>query len=300
MLEIKILLSTELKIYLNEYTETFNKVFSTQYTSEFFLTKYSSGFYNNSFHTVAFDNNFIIGSFTVIPYEYHSTKRIILGLGCDAFITESYRNNELLLFKLFKTILPLLKKEKISSIISIPNPKASKYWEIIAKWQTIDYLKIQGIPVNYFNFLPFTLFYIGTIYIGTLFLKILPHKKNMNCVLLSINQAQNRFPPNIYRNIESLFFREVKEGNKSIIYLLNHSNLNLSSFYKSCLKIILRYRNADLLLIGSNQKYPGLFTIPSKILKRKFPIMVYDIDNEFKYAREQFGIRIDLGSFDNR
>lgn len=300
VLKIKVLRTSEFKSHLEDYTETFNHVFSTQYTADFFMKKYSSGYYKNSFHALAFDKNIIVGSFSVIPYEYICSNNLLLGLGCDAFVTQSYRSDEFLLFNLFKAILPHLKEEGISSIISLPNPNASKYWKVFAKWKTIDFLKIQTLPINYYNLFPLALFYAGSLFISSLIAKLLTSNKDYKHVKLSRNRTTKRYPKGIYDKIGEIYVREMNEDGRSVVYLLNHSDLDFSNFYRECLKVILRYKNSDLLLIGANYNYPGLFTIPSKILKRKFPIMTFDLDNKFENEKDKFGIRLDLGSFDNR
>ena len=129
-----------------------NKLFKPiNFVLEYFLNKYSGGINGYSIHSVAYEDGRIIGSFSIIPQNYKGESKIKIGLGCDAFVIPDKRSDELLLFKLFKEIIPSLQKNEIKGIISIPNPKAVKYWKYIAKWETIDFIKIQAIPVNYKN-----------------------------------------------------------------------------------------------------------------------------------------------------
>lgn len=290
-------MTNRLKNKLNEYSSVFNNIFLTNFTSEYFLEKYSSGLNGYSIHSIAYDKDEIVGSFTIIPQRYYGNNQIVIGLGCDAFIIPSYRSDELLLYKLFRKALPYLKERNISGIISIPNPRATLYWKHIAKWETIDFLKIQAIPVNYNGFYLLSKIYLYCAY----FL----------CQIFEMNIDYNRFiqlkqpfelqslryPKKIYKPLSSIYYRQKKEGNLNVVYLFNHSALKSTEVLKVCLKLM--NKKLDFIMIGSNRPYFGFIRIPKKIIKRDFPIMIFSVEKSFKNLLSG-NLNVDLGSFDNR
>jgi hypothetical protein len=299
LVRIEVLKTNEIKKNLHKYTSVFNNIFTTEYTLEYFLDKYSSGLNGYSLHSIAYENDEIVGSFTIIPHRYQGIKEIVIGLGCDAFIIPSHRFDELLLYKLFRKALPHLKNNNIAGIISIPNPKAKRYWKLICKWETIDFLKIQTIPINFLGMHFLFKIYLYTIY----FLCNILEKNNDHNDFIQLNQPLSslslRYPKKTYKLINTIYYREIREGNLDVIYLLNHSLISSSEVLKACLKLIKKNKKLDFIMIGSNRTYFGFIPIPKKLIKRDFPIMIYSIEKSFKDLLFT-NLNIDLGSFDNR
>lgn len=301
-MDLKILETSSLKLHLKQYSLIFNGLFSTNYTPDFFLSKYSSGLNNSSIHSIAFDKKKIVGGFTIIPQYYkQSENQIILGLGCDAFVIPSYRSDEMLLYKLFKNLLPELRKKNVFGIISIPNPTAVKYWKLIAKWEIIDYLKIQVIPVNFKGIYTLSKMYIYSIYLLS---KLLNKKEKDKQPTIRLDQSKeflnNRYPDSIYKQHQGVYYREVEEGNILAAYVLGHSSLKSSDFLKLIISLMPKIKRSDFIMIGSNVNYFGFFTLSKRLIKRDFPVMYFGLDNSFTDLNANTNIEIDLSSFDNR
>lgn len=299
MVRIEVLLTNKLINNLNQYSSVFNNIFSTKFTSEYFLDKYSSGLNGYSIHSIAYEKDEIVGSFTIIPQKYQGNKQLVVGLGCDAFIIPTKRSDELLLYKLFKKVLPHLKERNISGIISIPNPRATLYWKHIAKWETIDFLKIQAIPVNYKGFYLLSKIYLYSAYFFSQIFKKNTDYNHFIQLKQPIELQSLRYPKKTYKLLNSIYYRQKKEGNLNVIYLFNHSVLKSTELLKICLKLMRKNKKLDFIMIGSNRPYFGFIPVPKKIIKRDFPIMIYSLEKSFKNLL--FGnLNVDLGSFDNR
>ena len=235
----------ELISFIEAYTDSFNEVFSTKLLSKDFITKYESGLNGYSIHSIAFDDKKIIGGFTVIPQNYFYSKPITLGMACDSFVLKEYRSDELLLYKLFKASISKLELEGVSSIISIPNPTAVKYWKMIAKWITIDYLIIQLIPLNYKGLYPIYFLYLLLInFIGIIFKKN-SLKKPKTKLINDLRFLKSRFPKENYTKTNQVYIRPYDESGLKAIYVFNHFKLNFVDFTKSCLKIMKENRDKE-------------------------------------------------------
>ncbi len=202
---------TEFELYLSK----FNSIFKKKVNYKSLISKYKSGYKGFSYHSFAYDyDDNLCAAFTVIPFKYNfgSYNRII-SLGCDAFVDENSRKDELLLYKLYKKILIEIQKDNIELIISIPNPKAKKYWKVLAKWTTIGQLKLRLFPINLFGLKFFWRFLF-------LFLFKILHQKDKEFRIYIENDNsfnKNRFYG--YKRFNNFFFKRYSENKFTSIYI---------------------------------------------------------------------------------
>jgi len=132
------------------YTNAFNEVFGKKFTKSNFKHKYHNSIDTYSYHVFLKSEDKVVGSVTVIPYEYffdNELKRV--GLAVDVFIQQNYRTDPLALFQMYKILKAQLIQREIALVIAVPNDIAYPYWKNVVKWQDIGFINYYAFAVKF-------------------------------------------------------------------------------------------------------------------------------------------------------
>ena len=110
------------------YLTSFNIVFGKSFTADYFKHKYLSSCDKSSYHALLLnDVKEVVGGCTVIPYQYYKSTQIIkIGLAVDVFIREEYREDPLMLRRMYKQLTKLLIEKSIIAVMAVPNATADR------------------------------------------------------------------------------------------------------------------------------------------------------------------------------
>ncbi|MDD5659844.1 MAG: GNAT family N-acetyltransferase [Actinomycetota bacterium] len=282
----KIVIKTSKEISDNEwesYTDSFNVVFSKNAKIEDFRQKYLFTIDEQSFHVfLKTTEEEVVGSCTVIPYNYLAFGTMMkTGLAVDVFIREEYRNDPLILYKMYKTLKQKLIENKILLVIAVPNDIAYPYWKNIVKWKDIGLIDYYALPLKAGN----------VIKRKHRFLNFLSYVSSKGMILLSyfFKSSEKTFPIRIDRSndilykqrytlehkikeIESVIFayRVVQEGDTRSCYLIDFynkkNNKKDTKSLRTAIKYIIRSENIDIIIfVGKLSFFQNLlFKVPYK------------------------------------
>ena len=110
--------------------------FEKKFDLKHFRNKYNSH-KKNSYHSFLIANETdVVGAVSIIPMEYNmgGVKRNV-GLVVDLFVLSEYRNDPLVILKLYLELKKLIKKSEISIIVAVPNINSIGYFTNILKIQ---------------------------------------------------------------------------------------------------------------------------------------------------------------------
>jgi len=134
------------------YIHSFNTIFHKTLDVDHFKHKYFNTIDGFSYHSLLIENKSVVGSCTIIPYEYYiESKTIRVGLAVDVFISEDYREDPYSLFRMYKKLKKDLLLNDISLVIAVPNDTAYPYWKNIVKWKDVGFLEYHALPVRLGN-----------------------------------------------------------------------------------------------------------------------------------------------------
>lgn len=158
-MEIKVCRTTDWTEHEWEtYTNSFNHVFEKKLTIDSFKKHYLSLHLGYAFHSLLLSNNQdVVGSITVIPCKYNrNDEDILIGLAVGVFIHQDYRDDPLMLRRMYKKLINLLEEENIVSVIAVPNATAYPYWKNVVKWKDVGRINYWMLPVRFGNVLKMT------------------------------------------------------------------------------------------------------------------------------------------------
>lgn len=276
----------------NSYCHDFNLIFDKKFSTDELKKKYCSGKDGYSIHSLLYnDKKEICAGFTLIPYTYiFNGKKITIALGCDAFVKKEYRSNEFILYKLYKNLAKEQLSNNIEFILSIPNPKATRYWEVLAKWKKIGQLKLRIFPLNLFNmkFIWKRIFYLFNNFLTS---------DNSFDVILNIDKSfvSNRFFG--YKKYNNTYYKIYKEGKYSVLYIFCVDSISKDE-KKNLFKHLYDNYNVDFISVCTNYEFKPLIRVPKFIINRDINVM---IDNELDSFKPPFSKwALSLTNFDNR
>jgi Acetyltransferase (GNAT) domain len=154
-MEIKVTRSCDLSDkQWDSYTRSFNFVFNKNSLPDYFTHKYLNTIDRTSYHALLIDTDKIIGSCTVIPYNYLlGREKIKIGLAVDVFIHPAYRFDPYSLLRMYQLLKTRVKEENIAMIIAVPNDIVYSYWKNIVKWKDIGTIPYFAYAINLANVL---------------------------------------------------------------------------------------------------------------------------------------------------
>lgn len=136
------------------YIDSFNQVFQKNFQKEYFEQKYLNTIDLHSYHSILKEEERIVGSCSVIPFNYlFENRQIKIGLAVDVFILEEYRSDPLALLRMYKKLKKKLIEENIFCVLAVPNDKVYSYWKNVVKWKDIGPLDYYVLPIKAGNVL---------------------------------------------------------------------------------------------------------------------------------------------------
>ena len=265
------------------YTNSFNQVFTRNFSIINFKEKYTNTCYGYSFHGFILDeDNNIVGGCSAMPYKYNyfGSERVFV-LFVDAFVQNEYRKNEFALFDAYSIVKEELKRREIPMIISVPNDIAYLFWKKLARWKDIGILPWYVMPIKLGNLMKknkiFNISYIFvwlwalTNLIFSFFLK----RKAPSSISLSVSK---NFKEKRLRNYSSIkdtpfHYSIVSEDGIKALYLLNDDCFNARQLSRAVWHIINKEsKNIDIVIyVGNiNILQLSLIKFPMEKLPRKF------------------------------
>tara|TARA_B100001063_G_C16655992_1_gene498511 strand:+ start:19 stop:900 length:882 start_codon:yes stop_codon:yes gene_type:complete len=275
----------------NSYCDIFNLIFKKKLSNNDLKKKYLSGKDGYAIHSLLYNDEEICAGFTLIPYNYiFNNKKIIIALGCDAFVKKEYRCNEMILYKLYKNLTKTQLSEDIKFVISIPNSRASKYWEIIAKWKKIGNLNLKIFPLNLFKmkFLWKRIFF---------FLNYFSSDNNNFELYIDTNKSflETRFYG--YEKYKNSYFKIYREGKYSVLYLFCIDSIS-SNEKINLFRYLFKNYDIDFFSVCTNYDFKPFIKVPKYLIDRDINVM---INKEFEPNNYKFSKwALSLTNFDNR
>jgi hypothetical protein len=268
------------KISNNEwksYVDSFNKVFNKKVSINEFKYKYLNTIDGLSYHSFLYDKTKITGAFTLIPYEYlfdDEAKRI--GLAVDVFICEAFRNDPMLIYKMYKKLVSYVKEFRLQLNIGVPNDMAYPYWKKILKWKDIGNIPYYALPIKAGKIIkrfPSIFNLLNKLYLKIVFSSTSTPNRVSAPRHIRINREldiveQQRYT-NEYKKVKTqecfFSYRIVDEKGIQTCYLIDFYGLsnNMKEYrtIKHALKYILRTENVDLILYVGNIYFKQRFLI---------------------------------------
>lgn len=302
-----------------EIVSSFNLVFDRNFDLKYFKDKYTLNPLSFSCHGILYYKNSVVGFFSVVPREYiFNGKKELLGQGCDAYVLKEHRVDEFFLKKMADNVIAKFTEYNIFKFISLPNPKAYKYWKILGKWKDIGRLDYYVYPVNFIklatkkNILPYVNYVFSHLVSSLLELIYISNKKQFNySINLNINE-QNR---NERLHLESYkylrlksnawgCYRVFKEDDLNVAYLIHLSDKSKKSISGALTSIISKEKtNIDLIVYIGNLKDKPIHLI--KVHEKKHPRKMHFIGlssnkKQKEYFFELNNWDVSLVDFDNR
>ena len=279
------------------YVNNFNQVFNKNFNLKHFINKYNSSD-NGSFHSflISKESN-VVAAITIIPNNYliNGLKKNI-GLVVDLFVLSEYRKDPLTILKLYIELKNLIVKNKVSSVIAVPNINSESYFINILKFKKIGNLNYWIFPINIGN-IKFSnnkiLNFLSqissnlSITLNYFLLKLynLPEKKNKIFLDLNSNFINKRFNSNykiFKKNNLEIYYRIVNENGVNTVYLLYYifkNKTNYISLWKA-INHIKQNEKVDLILyVGSLAFFQlVLFKVPKLLEPKNLPFVFENIN----------------------
>lgn len=289
------------------YTLSFNQVFQKSFSVRDFEHKYLNTVDKHSYHVLLKnDSDFVVGGFTVIPYEYYLGNDLIrVGLIVDVFITKEYRTDLLSLHKMYKKIKEKLSKENITLTIANPNEAAFKYWQKLVRIKEVGNLNYYILPIKIANVVSkFPKFFNSFSLFGSKLLawmavfnaseKLLPIRLNRSNDIIGKQRYTKYHKKNLIKNA-FFSYRIVNENGIITCYLIDFYNTkkeikDLFSLHKA-VQYIISHENIDLIIFVGKLLFFQflLFKVPFKFEPRHLHFMV-DIISKDKISSNQEAI----------
>lgn len=134
----------------DSYVYGYNEVFGTSESVSFFKDKYLSVYKGYCLHSLLEDeSSCVVGGVTVIPCRYSRAGGSFLnGLAVDVFIRPAYREDPLMLRRLYTKLKPLLVDEGVEGVTAVPNATAYPYWKNVVKWKDVGDINYWIVPAR--------------------------------------------------------------------------------------------------------------------------------------------------------
>jgi hypothetical protein len=305
-----------------EIKESFNLIFKKNNSINFFKNKYTDCSLGFSTHGILYFNDKIVGCFTIIPRDYSLfNKKETIGLACDAYILEGFREDELFLRKMSESAISKINDKKITKFISLPNPDAYKYWKYLSNWKDIGELDYFVYPVNFsklifkHSFLSFLSLWFS--YISSYFFKILYFYSNNTIeknIFIEFDELsiKQRFNLDSYFHIKLSnkswgYYRIYKEKGLNVAYIVHVNFLSKRNLSLMINKIIIENGlKIDLIVYVGNLsiKPLNLFKLPKDKYPRRLFFTGLIKDNANDMQNKDFlnlnNWEVNLVNFDNR
>lgn len=302
--------------------ESFNLVFKKDMSVEFFKKKYTDCSLGYSTHGILYHDNKIVGCFTIIPREYSFFNKIeSIGLACDAYILEGFRQDELFLRKISESAILKISSENVNKLISLPNPDAYKYWKYLSNWKDIGELNYYAYPVNLskiifkklnLSYLSFIISYVAS-YVFK-FIYLFSNKSETKNIFIKFdnNSINHRFNLNDYKfvslnKLDWGYYRVNKEEDLNVAYIIHVNCLSKKNLANMINKIIKQNRKKiDIIMYIGNPIYKpfNLFKVPKKMCPRKLIFTGLCENNKSHKENSDFlslnNWEVGLVNFDNR
>lgn len=294
----------------DSYLNNFNLVFEKKFDLKHFRNKYNSH-KKNSYHSFLIANETdVVGAVSIIPMEYNmgGVKRNV-GLVVDLFVLSEYRNDHLVILKLYLELKKLITKSEISIIVAVPNINSIGYFTNILKFKNIGNLNYWILPVNLgnikfnknklINFLSNLISQINLALNYPLSILVNSSRNKFKISLdLNSNFIKNRFtgPYKIYnKNNYMIYYRIDIEDGVNVAYLIYFKYRNKTNYISlwHAVNFIKKNEEIDLILyVGPLPFFQLLlYKVPKFLEPKKLPFVYEnlnlasdqtDIINDFK------------------
>jgi hypothetical protein len=281
----------------NSYLNNFNLVFKKEFDLKHFQNKYKSH-NKNSYHSFLIANETdVVGALSIIPMKYNiDGLRRNIGLVVDLFVLSEFRNDPLVILKLYLELKKLIKKSEISIIVAVPNINSVSYFTNILKFKKIGNLKYWIFPVNVgniklnknklINYLSNLISRINLALNYPLSILVNSSRNNFKISLdLNSNFIKNRFsgPYKIYnKNNYQIYYRIFIEDGVNIAYLIHFEYKNKTNYISlwHAVNFIKKNEEIDLILyVGPLPFFQLLlFKVPKFLEPKNLPFIYENIN----------------------
>jgi hypothetical protein len=297
----------------DSYVKNFNLVFKKNFNLKYFLNKYNSH-NENSYHSFLIANDKdVVAAISIIPMNYFIDEiKKNIGLVVDLFVLTNYRNDPLIILKLYIELKSLIIKNKISAIVAVPNINSVNYFINILKFKNIGNLNYWIFPVNignikfnnnkWINYFSHLTSYLN-LALNYLLSRLFNSVQNNSKIFLDSNSIfiKKRFngPYKKYiKNNTEIYYRIVNEDGIKTAYLL-YFRYNMKTSYISLWKAINYIRkneNIDLILyVGSLTFFQLLlFKVPRFLEPKNLPFVCENIN----LGSDQIDLTNDFNNWD--
>lgn len=315
-MEIKVCKTTEWsEKEWTSYVYGYNEVFGTAETVAFFKDKYLSVHKGYSLHSLLLnDEGEVEGGVSVIPCKYSCGEKSFLnGLAVDVFIRVSYREDPLMLRRLYKKLKSMLESEGVQAVTAVPNATAYPYWKNVVKWKDVGDINYWVVPVRAGNVLGKLKWVLNA---GSLAYAYLSYGLSFitsavsgaqRCYSFAIdrndNYVRHKFENGQYEVVKDglyhIAYRIVDEEGVKTAYIIDATKKGLrdATAYRKAVGIVLKQSVDIIIYVGKMGVFQSLFIkVPKKAEPKRLPLM-FDIitpDGDFANAYDinewDFGI----------
>lgn len=297
----------------NSYLNNFNLVFKKKFDLKHFQNKYNSH-KKNSYHSFLIANETdVVGAVSIIPMEYNIGGVIRnVGLVVDLFVLSEYRNDSLVILKLYLELKKVIKKSEISIIVAVPNINSIGYFTNILKFKNIGNLNYWILPLNVgnikfnknklINFLSNLISQINLALNYPLSILVNSSRNKFKISLdLNSNFIKNRFtgPYKIFnKNNYQIYYRIDIEDGVKVAYLIHFKYRNKTNYISLwyAVNFIKKNEEIDIILyVGPLPFFQFLLCKVPKFLEPKKLPFVYE---NLNFESDQIDIIDDFKNWD--
>lgn len=277
------------------YAFGFNEVFGTSYSVDLFKDKYLSVHNGYALHSLLLNaDGEVVGGITVIPCVYTcGNAEFLNGLAVDVFIRESYREDPLMLRRMYKKLRVLLESEGVLAVTAVPNATAYPYWKNVVKWKDVGDVNYWAVPVRVGNVLgrcrvllnACSMVYSHCAYALSALTGLFSSKQRAYDFAISMDDKYvgHKFTSgqyNVWQEGDSrIVYRTVNEDGVMAAYVISatQNGQRSSSMFRKAVGIILKQKVDIIIYVGKMGIFQTLFVrIPKRFEPKGLPLM-FDI-----------------------